>query len=323
MTMDADQIVDRRRLRRKLSFWRVVAFLFAAVAIIGIIIAATPDTLIGPSRNHVARVTLNGVIVEDRRLEQMLARIAKTSSAKALIVSINSPGGTTAGSEAVYEAIRKVADKKPVVAQIGTVAASGGYAAAIAADHIVARRTSITGSIGVLFQWADIHGLLTDIGVEYETVKSGPLKAEPNPFQPTPEAARDAVRATVMDSYDWFVGLVADRRDMKPGEARKLADGRIYSGGQALDLKLVDALGGEDTAREWLAKEHGVRRSLSVREWKPERSLRNVGLGETAAWLARSAGFDFIARLLEAGAGRGIGGLDGLVSVWQPQDVEK
>lgn len=323
MTMDADQIVDRRRLRRKLSFWRVLAFLFAAVAIIGVIIASTPDTLIGPARNHVARVTLNGVIVEDRRFEQMLGRIAKNNAAKALIVSINSPGGTTAGSEAVYEAIRKVADKKPVVAQIGTVAASGGYAAAIAADHIVARRTSITGSIGVLFQWADIHELLGEIGVQYETVKSGPLKAEPNPFEPTPEAAREAVEATVMDSYDWFVGLVADRRELKPGEARKLADGRIYSGGQALDLKLVDALGGEDAARDWLASEHGIRRSLGVREWNPERTLRNVGLSETAAWLARVAGFDLIAQILEVGARRGVAGLDGLVSVWQPQDVEK
>ncbi len=322
MTLDADQIVDRRRLRRKLSFWRAIAFLLAAFAILGTAAAVMPDGLIGTRQAHIARVSLNGLIVEDRDFQEMLEGIAKARSAKALIVAIDSPGGTTAGSEALYEAIRKVAEKKPVVAQIGTVAASGGYAAAIAADHIVARRTSITGSIGVLFQWADVSKLLGDIGVNVDTIKSGALKAEPNPFTPTSEEAKVAVRSLVMDSYDWFVGLVAERRDLDPLEARRLSDGRIYSGGQALKLNLIDAIGGEETARDWLASERNISRKLKVRDWTPDDAIDGFGFAESAAALARAAGLDALAALIDRGR---IGGasLDGLVSVWQPQNLEE
>lgn len=323
MTLEADQIVDRRRLRRKLSFWRVAAFVLAAAAIFGVVAATTPDGLFGSGKSHIARVSVTGVIVEDRKFEKMFEKIAESKSAKALIVSINSPGGTTAGSEALYNAIRKVAAKMPVVAQVGTVAASGGYAAAIAADHIVARRTSITGSIGVLFQWADVHTLLGDIGVDFETIKSGPLKAEPNPFEPTSEAAKAAVRSLVMDSYDWFVGLVAERRKLDPAEARRVSDGRIYSGGQALKLDLIDAIGGEDAVRDWLASEHDISRKLDIREWKPDSGLSGVSLADSAASLARVFGLETVAYVIERGARTSAGSLDGLVSVWQPQDLEQ
>jgi protease-4 len=322
MSLDADQIVDRRRLRRKLSFWRVLAFLLAAIAIIGVAASSMPDGLIGPRKAHVARVELTGVIVENRDLEKMLDKIARTRSARALILAIDSPGGTTAGSEALYAAIRRVAEKKPVVAQIGTVAASGGYAAAIATDHIVARRTSITGSIGVLFQWADVSKLLGDIGVNVDTIKSGALKAEPNPFEPTSPEAKAAIRSLVMDSYDWFVGLVAERRDLDPAEARKLSDGRIYSGGQALKLNLVDAIGGEEAARDWLASEHNIRRGLKVRDWKPGETLTGVGFSDSASALARALGWDTLAALIDR-ARISSANLDGLVSVWQPQDLEE
>jgi protease IV len=323
MSLDADQIVDRRRLRRKLSFWRVIAFVFAAAAIIGVAVATMPDGLIGPVKAHVARVDLTGVIVEDRDFTQMLDKIAKSRSAKALILSIDSPGGTTAGSEALYDAIRRVSEQKPVVAQIGTVAASGGYAAAIAADHIVARRTSITGSIGVLFQWADVSKMLDNIGVEFDTVKSGPLKAEPNPFQPTSPEAKAAIRSLVMDSYDWFVGLVAERRKFSPAEAKRLSDGRIYSGGQALKLNLIDAIGGEEAARDWLAVERGINPKLKIREWSTDDTLSGVGFAETASALARLAGLDSLAVLIDRSSRISGASLDGLVSVWQPQNVEE
>ncbi|WP_436643485.1 signal peptide peptidase SppA [Microbaculum sp. FT89] len=323
MPLDADQIVDRRRLRRKLSFWRVAAFLLAAIAILGAAAALMPESPFAPRQAHVARVALTGIIVEDRDRQEMLDKIAKTRSAKALILMIDSPGGTTAGSEALFEAIRRVAEKKPVVAQIGTVAASGGYAAAIAADHIVARRTSITGSIGVLFQWADVSKLLGDIGVSVDTVKSGALKAEPNPFEPTSDEAKAAVRSLVMDSYDWFVGIVADRRNLDPAEARRISDGRIYSGGQALKLNLIDAIGGEEAARDWLASEHNVSRGLKIRNWTTDDGLGGVGFADTASALARAAGWDTLATLIDRGARASGASLDGLVSLWQPQDLEK
>lgn len=323
MSLDADQIVDRRRLRRKLSFWRIAAFLLAIAAILGVAAAAAPDGLFGPRRSHIARVAIDGVILENRKTIEMLDQIAKSRSAKAMIVAIDSPGGTTAGSEALYAAIRKVAEKKPVVAQIGTVAASGGYVAAIAADYIVARRTSITGSIGVLFQWADVSKLLGDIGVEFDTIKSGPLKAEPNPFQPTSEEAKAAIRSLVLDSYDWFVGLVGERRKLDSAQARRVSDGRIYSGGQALSLNLIDAIGGEDAVRDWLAAEHDIDRDTDIRDWTPDGPLSGVGIAGAAAALARAAGFDTLAVLIARGAHARGASLDGLVSVWQPQNLEE
>jgi protease-4 len=323
MSLDADQILDRRRLRRKLSFWRVAAFLLAGVALIALLAVSMPDSQIGPRKAHIARLAIDGVIVENRDLQKLLERIENSGSARALIVSINSPGGTTAGSEALYEALRKVAAKKPVVAQIGTVAASGGYAAAIAADHIVARRTSITGSIGVLFQWADVSELLSDIGVEVDTVKSGPLKAEPNPFEPTSEEARAAIQSLVLDSYDWFISLVAERRNLDMATARRVSDGRIYTGGQALELGLIDAIGGEDAVRDYLASTHDIDRDLEIRDWKPDGSLGGIGLVETAAAIARLAGLDQLAATLARLHHLRIGGLDGLVSLWQPQNIEK
>lgn len=323
MSLDADQILDRRRLRRKLSFWRVAAFVLTGVALISLLAVSMPGSQIGPRKSHIARVAIDGVIIENRDLQKLLERIEKSNSARALIVSIDSPGGTTAGSEALYEALRKVAAKKPVVAQIGTVAASGGYAAAIAAEHIVARRTSITGSIGVLFQWADVTELLSDIGVEVDTVKSGPLKAEPNPFEPTSEEARASIRALVLDSFEWFVGLVAERRNLDMATARRVSDGRIYTGGQALELGLIDAIGGEDAVRDYLASTHDIDRDLEIREWKSDGSFGGIGLVETAAVIARFAGLDQLAGMLGRLQGVRIGGLDGLVSVWQPQNIEE
>src|SRR5690606_398257 len=136
---------------------------------------------------HIAMVKVEGTITEDEDLLDRLERIRKSPSVKALILNIDSPGGTTVGGEATFDAVRKVAAVKPVVAQVGTLAASAGYMIASAADHIVARQTSIVGSIGVLIQYPDITGLMDKLGVKLEEVKSAPLKAEPSPFNPTTE----------------------------------------------------------------------------------------------------------------------------------------
>lgn len=316
MTMDADQIVDRRRLRRKLTFWRVVAFVVLAAAIVGAILYAARDSLPGP---QIARVTVSGFIGEDRDQLAMLDRLANSDAVKAVIVSIDSTGGSTAGGESLYEALRKLAAKKPVVSTIGTVGASAAYMTAIATDHIVARRTSITGSIGVIFEFPEVSQLLKTLGVNMEEIKSAPLKAEPSPFHPTTDEARAVIAGMISDSYNWFVDIVAERRKLDRSDALRLADGRVFTGRQALDAKLIDEIGGEEAALAWLGGK-GVDVKLPVRDWKPERpgsgflSADAIGL-----WIARQLGLgplmlkgEVLDRVLPARLK-----LDGLMSVWQ------
>ncbi|WP_181700814.1 signal peptide peptidase SppA [Chthonobacter albigriseus] len=314
MSLDADAIVDRRRIRRKLAFWRIAAFLLAVLAVLGAIAYAGGFSDLGRSSPHIARITVDGVIMEDRQVTEMIERIGDSDWVEGVIVAIDSPGGSTTGGEALYDSLRKLAEKKPTVATIGTLAASAGYMTAIAADHIVAGRTSITGSIGVYFQYGSVVGLLDKIGVEVKTVKSAPLKAEPSPFtEPEVPGAREMIGRLVDDTYQWFVDIVAERRGLDRAEALRLADGSIFSGRQALGLKLVDEIGGETEAVAWLEKERGVTADLPVEDWKPRSATDRLGLGSRAVLAAgRAVGLDLSFLVT-------VPTLDGLVSVWHPQ----
>ena len=313
MTTRADDLIDRRRLRRKLTFWRAATIVVALVAI-----AAASWWLYGggagAAGDHIARVRIEGTITENDELLARLERVRESASVKGVILTVDSPGGTTAGGEAIFEEVRLLADTKPVVAQVGTLAASAGYMIASAADHIVARQSSIVGSIGVLVQFPDVTGLMDKIGVKLEGVKSSPLKAEPSPFNTTTEEERAMLRAMIMDSYDWFVELVDQRRPLDRNEVLALADGSVFTGRQALARRLVDTLGGEREAKAWLV-EQGVSDTLEIVEWKP----RNTGsiffpgsIRTLLGWPAE--GTDL---LEELGADRIF--LDGLLSVWQPE----
>ncbi|PLX38024.1 MAG: signal peptide peptidase SppA [Hyphomicrobiales bacterium] len=326
MTLDADMLVDRRRLRRKLTVWRIVGI----VALIGFVIAlfyafAADSDLVTKHRAHIARISVTGVIIEDRKRLKLIEKIGKSDSVSGVIVSINSPGGSTTGGEQLYNALRDLAEKKPVVAQIGTVGASAGYMTALAADHIVAHRTSLTGSIGVIMQYGEFSDLLKTLGIKFEEVKSSPLKAEPTFFKPTSPEARAMLQGLVTDSYDWFVGLVAERRGFAQDAAGKLADGRVFSGAQALDARLIDAIGGEKEAVAWLEKEKDVAEDLPIRDWKVDGRFEDLSLSETvAAMIVRAVGGE----IAELGGGiaasmRDKVVLDGLVSLWQAETAGK
>lgn len=318
MSIRTDDLIDRRRLRRKLTFWRVIAFLIIALALAGSVRWLTGDRL-GGLRPHVAQVRIEGTIVEDEELLERLERIRRTDAVKGVVLTIDSPGGTTAGGEAIFEQVRRLAEEKPVVAQVGTLATSAGYMIASAADHIVARQSSIVGSIGVIVQIPNISRLMETIGVSVVEVKSSPLKAEPSPFTPTTEEGRAMLRAMVLDSYDWFIGLVAERRPLSRAEVTTLADGSVFTGRQALERKLVDALGGMREARAWLAEEKGVEESLEVIEWEPEGTASAWLLpGSAARWAAALVGLSERAGLLGRLGGESVF-LDGLLSVWQPE----
>src|SRR6266566_7178320 len=253
MSLDADTIVDRRRMRRKLTFWRVGAIIVAICAVIAIgaaLRAPGTDVLIGRTAGSIARVTITGLIRSDLQRVEALERLGK-SRARAVIVHINSPGGTTAGSEQLHDALMQLKEQKPLVVVVDGLAASGGYITAIAADHIVALETSLVGSIGVLFQYPNVTDLLKTLGVKVEEIKSSPLKAAPNGFEPTSPEARAAVDAIVKDTYAWFRDMVRDRRRLDDAMLERVADGRVFTGRQGLELKLVDEIGDEQSAIDW------------------------------------------------------------------------
>lgn len=268
---DGHHLYERRRLRRRVGFWRLVAIL----AVVGAASVLLWQSV--PRGTHVARHAVEGMILDDPDRDALLRAIADDPDAVALILRIDSPGGSVTGSEALYEAVRAVAARKPVVAVMGEVAASGGYIAALAADHVVARGNTITGSIGVIAEFPNVEELLDTLGIAFSRVASAPLKAEPSPLREPSAAALVAQQALVDDAYGWFVDLVAERRGLSPERARSLGDGRVYSGRQALAVDLIDAIGAEPEALAWLAGEHGIDPDLPVRDVE----LRD----ETLGWL--------------------------------------
>lgn len=298
--MDVDALLDRRRLKRRLLMWRVAAVI-AVVALIAVVV----QRAVMPGVDHVARLSIDGFIAEDADREQVIDALYDDEHAKAVIVRINSPGGTTTGSEEIYLALRRIADRKPVVAVIGTLGASGGYIVALGADRIYARETSITGSIGVLFQTAEFTELLKKVGVTTESLKSSPLKGQPTPLEPMSEDVREAMRALLNDSFVWFRDLVAERRDLQGEGLARAADGRVFTGRQAIDIKLVDELGGEREARAWLAREHQIADDLPTKDvaWGQEEGFP---LFPAAAWARKILTNERLT-------------LDGLLSVWHPQ----
>jgi protease IV len=323
MSLDSDVIVDRRRIRRKLTFWRVVAVLLAIAAIVAVGTMATPNGRRAfAGTGTIARVNIEGLIRSDQDRVEALERLAN-SKAAAVIVHINSPGGTTAGSEQLYDALAQLRAKKPLVVVVEGLAASGGYITAIAADHIIAQQTSLVGSIGVLFQFPNFTDLLKTVGVTVEEVKSSPLKASPNGFEPTSPEARAALDALVKDSYAWFRGLVKERRGMDDALLEKVADGRVFTGRQAVDLKLIDQLGDEKTAVAWLVAQKGVKSDLPVQDFKLAPRFGDLTFLRTAASITLDAlGLSAIARQVEqAGVVQAVDrlSLNGMLALWHPE----
>ena len=239
-----------------------------------------------------------------------------------MVISINSPGGTTTGSEELYRNIRRLAEKKPVVTFVDGTAASGGYITAIAADYIVARETSLVGSIGVLFQYPDLSGLMGQVGVKVEEVKSAPLKAEPSPFKPTSPEARAALQPVVNDTYDWFKTLVRERRRLNEGELcdRLHRPGLQRPSGRAHEARRQDrrrarcgrlARAGEGRAPRTCRFATGSRAATGI--------SRIFAMGATVADLF---GFERVAEALAPGIASCARSaqLDGLLAVWHPSE---
>ena len=300
MSYDPDALLDRRRLKRRLRIWQGVT-LFVALAAVLVFLQSEGELF---REDRIARVYVEGIIVRDDARSQVLSRLAADKSVRGVIVHIDSPGGSVVGGEDLYNGLRDIADKKPVTAVMGTVATSAAYMAGIAADRVWAREGSVTGSIGVILQSANITGLLDRIGVEPVTIKSSELKGTPSPLEPLTKAARAASQEVVLDLYEFFVGIVIERRPLDAATVRVLADGRVYSGRQAVANGLIDAIGGEDDAVSWMVTARNVPEGLPVVTVKDREDAESV--------LERIVGLSGKSLFSNALT------LDGLVSLWQP-----
>ena len=294
-----DGLIDRRRLKRRLGLWRALAVV--AVLAAGLLAVDSEGDLLG--RPYVARVWVTGFISDDSDRNEAIRKLAEDDQVRAVIVRIDSPGGAVGGGEGLYRALGALAEKKPTVAVIDSLGTSAAYMAALAGERIFVRDSSVTGSIGVIMQSADITGLLERLGVKPEAIKSAPLKGTPSPLEPLTPAARDAAEAVVRDLYEQFVDMVALRRQMDRARALQLADGRVFTGRQARDLGLVDESGGEPAARAWLETVKDVPKKLRAIDVRP---------GESTSWAGSALGM--LGKALFSERLR----VDAPMSVWHP-----
>ncbi len=302
----AHLIPANAKLRRSRRLWRVLFVLAAIVAVVALAARfALPQN--GPGE-RIARVSINGVIATDPARLRVLNELADNDAVKAVIVAINSPGGTTAGGEELYEALNALRTKKPVVAVISELGASAAYMTAIATDRIFARRLSIVGSIGVLYQHVNAGKLLDTIGIDFDKVATGPLKAEPDLDEPMVGEVRASLQGLVDDSYQWFVDVVSERRGISRPETLALSDGRILTGRQGLETRLIDAIGGEQEAIAWLTSDRELKADLPVVDYFPLPDNN---------WLAPSRWLGEAGRAALGLPPEGPIALDGLVSLWQ------
>jgi protease-4 len=301
MSSNTDRIIDRRRLKRSLTLWRVIGIV-AVVSVIAVAVGNHRDLVDDP---YIATLDVNGIIIDDSDRDAVLESMIDDENVKALIVRIDSPGGTFVGGETLYLGIRAVAAEKPVVAVIGNVGTSAAYMAAIATQRILVSSGSITGSIGVIMQSADVTGLLEKVGIEALVVKSNDLKAQPNPLESFTPEARLMVQGVILDLHEIFVSMVAERRDMSLAQAFDLSDGRIMTGRQAVAAGLVDEIGGKKEARVWLVENAEIDKELPLINVTP---IDDVDRWSDA--LSIFMGKSLFSERLS---------LDGALSLWHPQ----
>jgi protease IV len=307
MSLRADQILDRMQLKKQLLRWKIIAF--AIVAGVGLLLTETYGGEHSPmEKPFIARVSIEGFVSDaDELRDDALEEALNNKNIRALIVRLDTPGGSVVGGEETFHKLRAIAKVKPVVAVMRGMATSAGYMIAVGGDYIVAREGTLTGSIGVILETAEFTNLAEKIGVTPITIKSTPLKGSPGMFEKNTPEAEASLRAVVLDTYQMFVDMVAMRRGFTPEEMHTLADGRVYTGRQALKLKLVDAIGGEEDARAWLEKEKKIDNTLYIKdiEKKPKEFPT---LADFMSGTAR--------RLL--GLSPHTSGLDGMLAIWHP-----
>jgi protease IV len=303
MPITTDTLLDRKRLKAQIRKWRALALI--AIAVFILLQVGSADSIKVLTPDYIARIKINDIIAEDDERTEIIERIKKDKHIKAVIMHVDSPGGTVVGGEKLYNVLRELATTKPLVTVMGTVAASGGYMVALAADHVLAQYNSITGSVGVILQTAEVTELAKKMGIHFLTFKSGELKATPSPFENLTPAGRASIEESIQDSFSYFLNLVKERRKLTPADIQLISDGRIFTGNQAVKHHLVDAIGGEREARAWLTATKKISSSLEVKEI-PLHKKKSV----IEEYMKSFIGNNFITAKLFS--------LDGLLAIWHP-----
>ena len=272
--MQPEYFIERKKIKKQLSMWKLAAVGLMAIVMTLVLgsfskkSSKISDFIKSEPTDYIASVYIDGMIVDDKKRDAKILKICDDEKIKALIIYINSPGGTVGASESLYNAFKKISLKKPTVAVMQTMAASGGYLASLGADHIIALNSTMTGSLGVLFQNFEITNLADKIGITLYSFKSNPLKAAPNMMEKITPQVEEAAMSMIKDCYNYFVETIAERRKLPKEYVMQIADGRVYTGRQAFELKLVDKIGGLDEALKWLHEEKKVDENLEVYEYK-------------------------------------------------------
>ncbi len=302
---NADHLLDRARLKQQVMRWRTATLVVLLAA--GLVFLTDANAPLNSHRPHIARVSIEGIIVDDILRDEMLEELRDDDNVKAVIVRLDTPGGTGAGGQQLYQSLSEIAEEKPVVAVMRTMATSAGYMTAIAADHIVAQESTITGSIGVILQSFNIEKLAKEYGVEPITIKSGENKGAPSYFEGMTKEQRAILQGVIDDFHNYFVTIVAENRELDKAELAKLADGRVFSGRQALELGLIDELGSEKQALAWLEENKNLDTDTVIDHepnYEPEQWWQNV----KQIFGGNPLEFPSL-------------GLDGLLLIWQPRAV--
>lgn len=278
MNISPEYLIERKKMKSLLIRWKFAALAAVIFCIFLFVENSSEENItlgdaVSGGGDYIASIEINGIIIEDLDRIRKLSDLADDNKIKAVIVHINSPGGSIVGSELLYNAFRKISEQKPIISVMGSVATSGGYMIALGTDYIFCQNGTMTGSIGVLMQMAEITELAENLGIKFENFKSSELKAAPNPTEKITPAVRDAVMNSIYDAHDYFIELVAKHRKMNLKFARDIADGRVYTGRQAVDNNIVDEIGFEDDALKWLQAERDVDSKLKIKKYKLKNKL--------------------------------------------------
>ncbi|AQS85378.1 MAG: signal peptide peptidase SppA [Acetobacter aceti] len=322
MSSGVDETVAHSVQKRRLRRWRIGAI--AAVAVSVLIAGRYGQQQSGNWRSvataktpHLVQLKIHGMIGSDvSRWTKALADARKDTNVKGLLLDIDSPGGAVTGGEELHDAVEQFARSKPVVTTMGGMGASAGYMIALPSKRIFAERSTLTGSIGVLMEAPEFSGILGKIGINVQELVSGPLKGQPSLTKPISPEGRAMLQGVVSNLYDQFVTMVVTGRHLSEEKVRSLADGRPYTGEQALKVGLIDSIGGHEEARLWLNKASGLPgypKIVTIGEEHKAFSLKRRIFGwfggQLTSWLGLDADI-FLPQTHEA--------IDGAVSIWKP-----
>ena len=258
--MKPNDFLEQFYTRRQSIIKRILIIVIVIMSIV------TASLQFQQKENFIAKITVEGIIKDRNDILEQLKDLDNDQNVKGLITIINSPGGTYVGSKEIHESIKKLSKKIPTVAYMREMATSGGYLVSLSSDRIFGNEGTITGSIGVILQTADISQLLGKLGINPVIIKSGDLKAVPNPAEKIDEKKLNYLNDIIKKMQTEFLNLVKKSRNISNSSLDLVSDGRIVTGKQAKDLKLIDAVGTENDALSWLKKEAGLDDEVRVKD---------------------------------------------------------